>query len=80
MMLVGLSSQRTPVILQDGNKAVYPLAKDCMSGVRDPCWLNLPSVQSIGLCVQSLANVAPNCKNKLCVIALALEVIPASWI
>ncbi|KAK2182676.1 hypothetical protein NP493_338g00008 [Ridgeia piscesae] len=65
--------ERTPVILQDGNKAVYPLAKDCMSGVRDPCWLNLPSVQSIGLCVQSLANVAPNCKNKLCVIALALE-------
>ena len=62
------------MILQDGNKAVYPLAKDCISGVRDPCWLNLPSVQSVGLCVQSLANVAPNCKNKLCIIALALEV------
>ncbi|KAI0232893.1 E3 ubiquitin-protein ligase UBR5 [Lamellibrachia satsuma] len=65
--------ERTPVILQDGNKAVYPLAKDCLSGVRDPCWLNLPSIQSIGLCVHSLPNVAPNFKNKLCVIALALE-------
>ena len=53
---------------------MYPLAKDCISGVRDPCWLNLPSVQSIGLCVQSLPHVASNCKNKLCIIALALEV------
>ncbi|XP_033727140.1 E3 ubiquitin-protein ligase UBR5-like isoform X1 [Pecten maximus] len=61
------------VQLQDGNGAIYPLAKDCTEGIRDPLWLNLPPVRCLGMRVQSLNNMIPNMKNKAAVLVLAVE-------
>lgn len=36
------------LILRDGNSTLYPLAKDCADAIRDPHWLDLPPVRSIG--------------------------------
>ncbi len=66
--------QNTPIMLQDGNSALYPLAKDCLEGIRDPLWIDLPPIQAMSIGLQSLYNVAPNCKNKVSIIALALQV------
>ena len=60
--------------LQDGNGAIYPLAKDCNDGIRDPMWLNLPPIRCLGMRVQSLGNTLLNQKNKAAVIVLAVEV------
>ncbi|XP_062606641.1 E3 ubiquitin-protein ligase UBR5-like isoform X3 [Saccostrea cucullata] len=61
------------VQLQDGNGALYPLAKDCAEGIRDPLWLNLPPVRALGMRVQCLNSVGNNMKNKACVLVLAVE-------
>ena len=61
-------------MLQDGNSALYPLAKDCTDGIRDPLWIDLPPIQAMSIGLQSLYNVAPNCKNKVAIIAVALQV------
>lgn len=61
------------VQLQDGNGALYPLAKDCAEGIRDPLWLNLPPVRALGIRVQCLNPVGNNLKNKACVLVLAVE-------
>ena len=60
--------------LQDGNGALYPLAKDCAEGIRDPLWLNLPPVRALGIRVQCLTPLGTNLKNKACVLVLAVEV------
>ena len=62
------------MILSDGNGAIYPLAKDCLDGVRDPRWFDLPPIHSLGMAMQSLCNVAPSGKNKTAIIAVAVEV------
>ena len=67
-------TQDSPVILRDGNGALYPLVKDCLEGIRDPIWPLLPPVQCLGMAVQCLANVGPACKNKVAIIAIAIEV------
>ncbi|XP_055998190.1 E3 ubiquitin-protein ligase UBR5-like isoform X2 [Ostrea edulis] len=61
------------VQLQDGNGALYPLAKDCAEGIRDPLWLNLPPVRALGMRVQCLNAVGNNMKNKVCILVLAVE-------
>lgn len=61
------------VQLQDGNGAIYPLAKDYNSGIRDPMWLNLPPVRCLGMRVQALPNTILSQKNKAAVIVLAVE-------
>ena len=61
-------------MLQDGNSALYSLAKDCTDGIRDPLWIDLPPIQAMSIGLQSLYNVAPNCKNKVAIIAVALQV------
>ncbi|XP_078331394.1 E3 ubiquitin-protein ligase UBR5-like isoform X2 [Crassostrea virginica] len=61
------------VQLQDGNGALYPLAKDCAEGIRDPLWLNLPPVRALGIRVQCLTPLGTNLKNKACVLVLAVE-------
>ena len=66
--------QSTPVILRDGNGAIYPLSHNCVAGVRDPMWLDLPPTRCLGLGFQTLQGVGPNCKNKVAVIAIGLEV------
>ena len=60
-------------MLNDGNNALYPLAKDCVSSIRDPLWLDLPPIQCLDMNIVGLPNVAANCKNKAAVIALTLK-------
>ncbi|XP_014675920.1 PREDICTED: E3 ubiquitin-protein ligase UBR5-like [Priapulus caudatus] len=60
------------LLLQDGNKALYPMARDSLDGIRDPLWTNLLPVRCLGMTVQSLT-VTSTMKNKAAVIVLALE-------
>jgi len=62
------------MILRDGNGAIYPLAKDCLEGIRDPLWLDLPPLVSLGMGMQSVSSATSNGKNRIALIALALEV------
>ncbi|CAH1775507.1 unnamed protein product [Owenia fusiformis] len=74
------SMDESPVLLQDGNKALYPLAKDSLEGVRDPVWLNLPPLQSLSLGIQHLGAFSLNTKTKAALIVFALqaqELIPS---
>ena len=72
--------QNAPVLLRDGNGAIYPLAKDCNGGIRDPTWFNLSAAHSIGMAVHSVVPVAPlapaatSGKVRIAIIAVALEV------
>ena len=66
--------QTSPVVLQDGNSAFYPLAKNCIQGVRDPQWLDLLPVHCMSIGVQHLPHVEPPSKNRVAILALALEV------
>ena len=61
-----------PLILRDGNGAIYPVAKDCLEGIRDPLWLDLPPLVSLGMTLQSVPSAS--LKNRVAVIALAVEV------
>ncbi|KAL4629964.1 E3 ubiquitin-protein ligase UBR5 isoform X5 [Arapaima gigas] len=69
------AGQESPIILRDGNGTIYPLAKDCMGGIRDPDWLDLPPISSLGMGVHSLANLPTNStiKKKAAVIIMAVE-------
>ncbi|XP_043921583.1 E3 ubiquitin-protein ligase UBR5 [Protopterus annectens] len=69
------AGQESPVILRDGNGTIYPMAKDCMGGIRDPDWLDLPPVSSLGIGVHSLSNLPANStvKKKAAVIIMAVE-------
>lgn len=69
--------QESPIILRDGNGTIYPMAKDCMGGIRDPDWLDLPPINSLGMGVHSLANLPSNStiKKKAAIIIMAVEVI-----
>lgn len=67
------SGEESPVLLRDGCGAIYPLAKDCTDGIRDPLWLDLPPVRCLSVRAQCLANVASNMKNKAVIIVLAVE-------
>lgn len=68
--------QESPIILRDGNGTIYPMAKDCMGGIRDPDWLDLPPIASLGMGVHSLANLPSNStiKKKAAIIIMAVEV------
>lgn len=68
--------QESPTILRDGNGTIYPMAKDCMGGIRDPDWLDLPPINSLGMGVHSLANLPSNStiKKKAAIIIMAVEV------
>lgn len=52
------------------------MAKDCMGGIRDPDWLDLPPINSLGMGVHSLANLPSNStiKKKAAIIIMAIEV------
>lgn len=52
------------------------MAKDCMGGIRDPDWLDLPPISSLGMGVHSLANLPANStiKKKAAIIIMAVEV------
>ncbi|KAJ8394592.1 hypothetical protein AAFF_G00043950 [Aldrovandia affinis] len=69
------AGQESPVVLRDGNGTIYPMAKDCMGGIRDPDWLDLPPISSLGMGVHSLANLPANStiKKKAAIIIMAVE-------
>ena len=69
-------TQESPIILRDGNGTIYPMAKDCMGGIRDPDWLDLPPISSLGMGVHSLTNLPANStiKKKAAIIIMAVEV------
>ncbi|GIX75673.1 hypothetical protein CDAR_406353 [Caerostris darwini] len=74
--LISLSisgENETVTVLLDGNRAIYPLSKDCTDSIRDPVWLDLPPARSIGLGVQTLKDVTANQKNQVAIVILALE-------
>lgn len=74
--VVIIPPQESPIILRDGNGTIYPMAKDCMGGIRDPDWLDLPPINSLGMGVHSLANLPSNStiKKKAAIIIMAVEV------
>ncbi|XP_043117857.1 E3 ubiquitin-protein ligase UBR5 isoform X7 [Puntigrus tetrazona] len=69
------AGQESPIILRDGNGTIYPMAKDCMGGIRDPDWLDLPPIASLGMGVHSLVNLPSNStiKKKAAIIIMAVE-------
>ncbi|KAG8133848.1 hypothetical protein E2320_011606 [Naja naja] len=69
------AGQESPIILRDGNGTIYPMAKDCMGGIRDPDWLDLPPISSLGMGVHSLTNIPANStiKKKAAIIIMAVE-------
>uniref|UniRef100_A0A7N6B6Z7 HECT-type E3 ubiquitin transferase n=1 Tax=Anabas testudineus TaxID=64144 RepID=A0A7N6B6Z7_ANATE len=69
------AGQESPIILRDGNGTIYPMAKDCTGGIRDPDWLDLPPINSLGMGVHSLANLPSNStiKKKAAIIIMAVE-------
>ncbi|KAF4798084.1 hypothetical protein TURU_067051 [Turdus rufiventris] len=71
------AGQESPIILRDGNGTIYPMAKDCMGGIRDPDWLDLPPISSLGMGVHSLTNLPANStiKKKAAIIIMAVEAL-----
>ena len=74
-----MCSQSAPVILLDGNSAVYLLSRNYIEGVRYPIWFDLPPARCHGLGFQTLLVVGPHCKNKVAIIAMGMEVREKSW-
>lgn len=68
--------QTAPLILRDGNGAIYPVAKDCLDGIRDPLWFDMAPLCSLNMAIQSLPSAGTLSKSRLAIIALALEVCP----
>ena len=63
-------------LLLDGNRTVYPVVKDCTSSadsIRDPMWLDLPPVSSVGLGTHALPHVSSGLKNEVAVIVLSFS-------
>ncbi|XP_067616130.1 E3 ubiquitin-protein ligase hyd isoform X2 [Eurosta solidaginis] len=66
------SSSGSNVIVCDGNRAIYPIAKDCLGSIKDPQYLDLPPVKSASMGMVPLF-CGGNLKSKLCVTALLFE-------
>lgn len=43
------------VLLRDGNRTLYPLARDSLDAIRDPHWLDLPPVRCLAAGLHPLA-------------------------
>ncbi|XP_052763231.1 E3 ubiquitin-protein ligase UBR5-like isoform X2 [Mya arenaria] len=62
------------VQLRDGNGALYPFAKDCTDGIKDPMWLDMPPVRCLGMKTHFLKDIlATSQKNKAMLFVLAIE-------
>ena len=63
-------------LLLDGNRTVYPLVKDSTTtadSIRDPMWLDLPPVSSVGLGTHALPHVSSGLKNEVAVIVFSFS-------
>ncbi|XP_077989768.1 E3 ubiquitin-protein ligase UBR5-like [Glandiceps talaboti] len=68
------AGQDTCTILQDGNGAIYPLAKDAVGGIRDPIWLDMPPLQCVSVGTYHMTNTITGIlKNRAAVIVMALQ-------
>lgn len=61
------------LLLRDGNSAIYPLAKDCLTAIKDPQLLDFAQVRSIAAITLSLPALESNLKSQLAVIVMAPE-------
>jgi len=63
------------VQVRDGNGALYPFAKDCAEGIKDPMWLDMPPVRCMAMRTHYLKDVMTSSqKNKAMLFVLAVEV------
>ncbi|RWS09512.1 E3 ubiquitin-protein ligase UBR5-like isoform X2 [Dinothrombium tinctorium] len=63
----------TITLVRDGNGALYPLAKNCTDSIKDPITLDMAPAQAVGIGISPVKDCAPNQKNQIAVIVLALE-------
>lgn len=62
------------VILRDGNRTIYPLAKDSCDSIREPQWLDLGPIRCLGLGTHTLTSVHLNhLKNTVAIIIFDVE-------
>ncbi|GFS00247.1 ubiquitin protein ligase E3 component n-recognin 5 [Elysia marginata] len=73
LLTCGTPPPNSSLILRDGNGAIYPMAKDCNDNIRDPIWLDLPPVTSVGMKVQRVPSLAMAGKDSALVIALTVK-------
>lgn len=73
LLTCGSPPPNSSLILRDGNGAIYPMAKDCNENIRDPIWLDLPPVTSLGIKVQRVPSLAMAGKDSALVIALTVK-------
>ncbi|CAB3359067.1 Hypothetical predicted protein [Cloeon dipterum] len=45
----------TVLVLRDGNRSIYPLARDSLDAIRDPHWLDLPPIKCLAAGLHPLA-------------------------
>lgn len=69
------SGNSSTIILRDGNRALYPMAKDCVGSIKDPQWFDLAPVKAVAMTTISLATCLNNNnqKSKVCMTALLFE-------
>ncbi|XP_075147167.1 E3 ubiquitin-protein ligase hyd isoform X2 [Haematobia irritans] len=69
------SANSSTIILRDGNRALYPISKDCVGSIKDPQWFDLPPVKDIAMATISLVPFlnSNNQKSKVCMTALLFE-------
>ncbi|KAM7362066.1 E3 ubiquitin-protein ligase hyd isoform 4-T4 [Cochliomyia hominivorax] len=69
------SGNTSTIILRDGNRALYPMAKDCVGSIKDPQWFDLSPVKAVAMTTISLASSLNNSnqKSKVCMTALLFE-------
>lgn len=61
------------LILRDGNKTIYPLAKDCLEAIRDPLWMDLPPLSCVAATPVTLQSTNVNTKTQVTLLVLATE-------
>lgn len=70
-MFVFFQSKDNICILRDGNRTIYPLAKDSTDSMREPQWLDLGPVRCIG--IGSHTVMSPYVKTTTAIIVLDVE-------
>ncbi|XP_059219991.1 E3 ubiquitin-protein ligase hyd isoform X2 [Stomoxys calcitrans] len=69
------SGNTSTIIVRDGNRALYPMSKDCVGSIKDPQWFDLSPVKAVAMTTISLASFLSNNnqKSKVCMTALLFE-------
>lgn len=65
--------QDTILILRDGNKTIYPLARDNVDAIRDPVWMDLPPLSCIAATPVTIQSSNSNTKTQVTLLVLATE-------